>query len=165
MTTGPSEIPTSAQRAHLEKFLEKLEEEHLQWYERQQTIHYWTWIGLEVISIFAPAAATLIAAISMAHDSFDQPSTKTWLTVLPVVATVSSSLLARLGAREMEQTREIGRQQVEYLLERARVDLQTAKNDEELIELRKSLIEKIEEIDIDQNKKTSSSISGSKESR
>jgi hypothetical protein len=144
---------TRNHRDHLEEYLLRVEKEHLRWYERWQNIHYWIWIGLEAVSILTPAAATITAAVAMANKQFDEPITKTLLTTLPVISTVASSLLARTGAREMERTREEGRQQIEYLLERARLDLHNAATDEEVATIRRNVIADIERIDVDQHRK------------
>ena len=89
----------------------------------------------------------------MAHGTFDSADTKGWLTTLPVIATVSSSLLSKLGAREMEQIREVGRQQTEYLLDTAKVRVHSATTDAQRLELLEWLIEETERIDVDQHRK------------
>jgi hypothetical protein len=60
-------------------------------------------------------------------------------------------MLARLGVREMESTRELGRQEFELLLRNTKVDLECATNAEELIALHRRLIAETARIDAQQH--------------
>jgi hypothetical protein len=138
-------------REHLEQFIEELDRDHLKWYERQQSWHYVLWIFLEVVSVAAPLLTTIFAGIASALDKFNEPWVKCVLTSLPALAVASSSMLARLGVREMENSRELGRQEFELLLRNAKVDLKCAANTEELIALHRRLIAETARIDAQQH--------------
>lgn len=131
----------------LEQFLEELEKDHLRWYERQQSRHYILWIVLEVVSVAAPLLTTIFAGIASALGVFDRASVKIILTTLPALAVASSSMLARLGVREMESSRELGRQEFEVLLRNAKVDLRCAATTDDLIALHRKLISECARID------------------
>lgn len=136
---------------HVEQFIEELDRDHLKWYERQQDRHYKLWIALEVVSIAAPLLTTIFSGIASALDLFDNKWAKCVFTVLPALAVASSSMLARLGVREMESSRELGRQQFEQLLRTAKLDLISTTDPKELKKLHKRLIDEAARIDAEQH--------------
>lgn len=147
----PKQTDHQIHREQLERFIEELDRDHLKWYERQQNRHYALWIFLEVVSVAAPLLTTIFAGIASALDIFNEPWVKCVLTSLPALAVASSSMLARLGVREMESTRELGRQEFEVLLRNTKVDLECASNAEDLIALHRRLIAETARIDAEQH--------------
>lgn len=141
----------SFNRSHVEKFIEELEIDHLKWYEKQQGRHYTLWIVLEVTSVAAPLLTTIFSGIASAYDLFGRPWVKCVVTVLPALAVASSSMLARLGVREMENSRERGRQDFEILIRNARLELQCTAESQKLVELHRKLIAEAARIDAEQH--------------
>ena len=136
---------------NVEQFIDELDRDHLKWYERQQNRHYWLWISLEVVSVAAPLLTTIFSGIASALNLFGLGWVKCTLTVLPALAVASSSVLARLGVREMENSRELGRQRFEGLIRNARLELLCATDLEDLKQLHKRLIEDAARIDAEQH--------------
>ncbi|GLQ92565.1 hypothetical protein [Dyella acidisoli] len=136
---------------NVEEFINELERDHLKWYERQQDRHYKLWIFLEVVSVAAPLLTTIFSGVASALNLFDMGWVKCVLTILPALAVASSSMLARLGVREMENSRELGRQQFEELVRNARLELLCAKDQENLRQLHKKLIADAARIDAQQH--------------
>lgn len=137
---------------HLEKFIEELERDHLSWYDRQQRRYYALWIALEVVSVAAPLLTTIFAGIASAADIINNVWVKCLLVALPACAVASSSMLARLGFREMENTREVGRHEFEFLIRNARIDAQLAKDDpKQLVTLHRMLVAEAARIDAQQH--------------
>jgi hypothetical protein len=138
-------------KKHVQKFIEELERDHLRWYEKQQGRHYALWITLEVVSVAAPLLTTIFSGIASAYDLFGKSWVKCVVTVLPALAVASSSMLARLGVREMENSRECGRQAFEVLLRNAKLELQYTEEAEKLVELHRKLIAEAARIDAEQH--------------
>lgn len=138
-------------KKHVEKFIQELERDHLKWYEKQQGRHYALWIILEVTSVAAPLLTTIFSGVASAYDLFGKSWVKCVVTVLPALAVASSSMLARLGVREMENSRECGRQEFEILIRNAKLELQYTKESEKLIELHRKLIADAARIDAEQH--------------
>jgi hypothetical protein len=135
----------------IEEFIQELDREHLKWYERQQNTHYRLWIALEVISVAAPLLTTIFSGIASALNLFSFGWVKCVMTVLPALAVAASSMLARLGVREMESSRELGRLEFEVLLRNAKIELQCASESEQVLELHRKLVAEAARIDTQQH--------------
>jgi hypothetical protein len=150
--TESFQTPFLEHKRNIEEFILELDRDHLKWYERQQNTHYRLWIALEVISVAAPLLTTIFSGVASALNLFGLGWVKCVMTVLPALAVASSSMLARLGVREMESSRELGRLEFEVLLRNAKIELQCANTPEDVIELHRKLVAEAARIDEEQHR-------------
>ena len=111
-----------------------------QWFRQHKNRFRVLYFGLLGLASACSLAASLIAALNLMSEPWGRPA----LIVLPLIATLSASLIQQFNLRELYQLREQGRidaMELVYLVERSR-----PKTFEELSKLEETVYSRLTEI-------------------
>lgn len=112
----------------LELFADKIEKEFERWYDRHEVICRWSFLGLQLFVFLVSIATALIAALS------DKEQFGAWgkyvLVILPLLASIATTLLSQLRLYDLWKLREEGRIKLQDLAIEARRRAAGASDDE-----------------------------------
>lgn len=125
------EVRPSDSRKCLDKYIQKLEEVHLPWYEAtsgRQTIY---WRACSLATILGAFGTSVVGALNAGGDKFKNygPIIDVTLIVLPLISGLAATFLTQFRFREMEKLRELGRIEIQDLIDWAKGQL--ARNGQE----------------------------------
>jgi hypothetical protein len=126
MSIEKSKLPDTPRQA-FERYILELENEYLPWYESASTSKKVWWIFGQSTALVATGATVFIAGL-VDKELFTQYR---WLLVLlPLVGAFATTMLAQTRVRDILALREAGREQMQGLISKAKVDFAALKDSE-----------------------------------
>jgi hypothetical protein len=142
MSTEKSELPDTPRQA-FERYIVELENEYLPWYARAANTNKIWWVIGQSTAIVATGATVFIAGL-VDKDLFTQYR---WLLVLlPLVGSFATTMLAQTRVRDILALREAGREHVQALISKAKVNFAALK-DNEVSEAHAKLVDEVSRIE------------------
>lgn len=107
-------------KAALEHYVQRLQTVYVRWYVRSKRRNKQLWYLSQATALLASFSAAVVAAVLTPEQLGTVPAARTALVVLPLIASLASSVLAQWRPREFMLLRDAGREGVENVIESAR---------------------------------------------
>ena len=116
--SGKSAKLSDSSRDAFEQYILMLERDYAPWYRRASSFNKTMWVIGQGTAILAGALTALIAALV---NEAQFASLKWLLVLLPLIGAFATAMLAQTRVRDILALRESGREQIETLIESAKV--------------------------------------------
>lgn len=143
-------------KAALQEYIEQLSTDYYTWYKRRHVAHRRFWSVGQIVVLLAGFLATAAGALATADSELSRSlPVRLVLIFLPMLGALVSALLSQTRTREMMALREQGRERIQYLVDRARVDFAAASKSgqaDKLTEIHRALVEDVSLLEKEQGR-------------
>ncbi len=137
-------------RNELMSYIDDLDQNIVNWYQRDASKYYGRWFFWFWVSILAGFAASVIAAFVKGGALKDYgPSA---LIILPLLGSLAGVILSQFHYRELEDLREQGRIEAQDIVDWARGQVAAANTEEKCLAIYEELRGKVKELELWQHK-------------
>jgi hypothetical protein len=152
-------------KSALAAYIENLSKNYYKWYERSHARNRRLWSVGHGMVLLAGVLASVIAAATAADRTLtDLSIVRTALIVLPILSTLASSLMSQSRVRDLMALRERGREQLQHIIDRARVDYAAHSGDpDRLTAIHAALVEQVSAVERQQSNDFNSIVPGGAE--
>jgi hypothetical protein len=150
MSTPYSEIGSDPKEA-LRLYIIELQSEYYTWYDRaSRRLKRWWAFGHATV-ILAGVLAAALAAVSDIQVLKDSAVVRVLLVILPIVGTMTSSIMLQTRVRDLLTLRSIGREAMQNLIAQAKADYALAiDNPKRLSEIHSALVVAVSKVEREQ---------------
>jgi hypothetical protein len=104
----------------LEQYVAALETDYLAWYQWSVKMNFGGWQAAQATAMLASFGAAVLAALLTENQLKAFSTGRIFLVVLPLVASLASTILGQMRPREIMLVREAGREAIQNLIAEAR---------------------------------------------
>lgn len=150
MTVPDAEIGSDPKEA-LRLYILELQREYYTWYARaSRRLKSWWAFGHATV-ILAGVLAAVLAAVSDIQALKDSSVVRVFLVILPIVGTMTSSILLQTKVRDLLTLRSIGQEAIQNLIAQAKADYAMANdNPKRLSEIHTALVSAVSRVEREQ---------------
>jgi hypothetical protein len=134
-------------RESLEEYIRELEDDYYPWYDKASRRNKYLWMIAQVTVIVVGFATAIVAALANDLSLVSITMPRLLLIILPIISSFAATVLVQARLLERKMLRERGRQTIQGLIARAKVDFAQAKTDESLSEIHKKLIKAVQDLE------------------
>jgi len=132
----------------LERYVTELETDYLHWYEFSVKLNFGGWQVAQTTAMLASFGAAVLAAL-LTEEQFKTFSVgRIFLVILPLVASLASTVLGQMRPREIMLVRDAGREAIQNLIAEARATYPgIMDNDAEIAAYHQQLVKRVSAIE------------------
>jgi hypothetical protein len=143
-------IPSDSKQA-VGQFLNELIEIHYPWYDHRVKRYYWFSSVIQWIGLLAGFATSIIAALATPDLLRQYPFIRTFLIVLPALASAVTYIAVQTRLNDLYQLREDGRRSIQNLYYEARGRHAAATTPHADVAIYQDIVKRVDEIEKQQS--------------
>ena len=143
-------IPDDPKSA-LESYLEELEDDYYSWYSKATVRNYWIWLLGQGTTIAAGLLTAVVAALASEDALRSFGVLRVLLVILPLIGTLAATFLLQTRVRELFALREKGRQSIQSIASRGRIQFAACSKPQDFTLVHTELEKEVGKVEAEQN--------------